>query len=58
VALPDFLRQIGSVTCSAFDAVRHPVCLSYNSVTAAGMITLGVLTTAGILMIANRATRV
>ena len=56
--MPDFLRQIGSVTCSAFDAVRHPVCLSYNSVTAAGMITLGVLTTAGILMIANRATRV
>ena len=56
--MPDFLRQIGSVTCSAFDAARYPVCLTYNSVAAAGMITLGVLTTAGILIIANRATRV
>ena len=55
--MPNFVQQIGYQTCSAFDAARVPVCLGYGSVTAAGLMTLGVLIAAGLLIIGKLATR-
>ena len=57
VALPNFVQQIGYQTCSAFDAAQFPVCRGYGSVTTAGLMTLGVLIAAGLLIIGKLATR-
>jgi hypothetical protein len=56
-ALPSFVQQLGQQTCSAFDAARFPVCVSYGSVTTAGLMTLGVLIAAGLLIVGKLATR-
>jgi len=58
-ALPSFVQQLGQQTCSAFDAARFPVCVSYSygSVTTAGLMTLGVFIAAGLLIVGKLATR-
>jgi len=55
--LPNFVPQLGYQTCLALHAARLPVCLSQGSVTAAGLMTLGVLIVAGLLIVGKLATR-
>ena len=55
--MPSFVQQLGQQTCSDFDTARFPVCVSYGSVTTAGLLTLGVLIAAGLLIVGKLATR-
>ncbi|MER2264641.1 hypothetical protein [Methylobacterium oxalidis] len=36
------IDKLGSFTCSLLAAAQAPMCTSYNSTTAAGILTLGV----------------
>ena len=55
--MSDPLRNIGAMTCGLLDAINQHVCSSYNSVSATGAITLGVLAVVLVLLVAQQATR-
>ncbi len=46
----DLMRTLGSFTCGLLDAVGANACPTYNSVTAAGIVTLGILVVTGLLV--------
>ena len=46
----DLMRILGSFTCGLLDVVGVNACPTYNSVTAAGVVTLGILVVAGLLV--------
>ncbi|WP_162560973.1 hypothetical protein [Methylobacterium durans] len=56
--MSSLVKDLGSVTCSVFSAIRRPVCTSANSDMAAGLITLGVLAALFLLVVTSRAARV
>jgi hypothetical protein len=47
----DLMRTLGSFTCGLLDVVGVNACPTYSTVTAAGIVTFGILVTAGLLVV-------